>query len=326
MAVLVVLGGADHPQPRLDIAPARREICPTALITRSDLEESKDVRSFTLAAATYGVAAVVSAVSAGFDTATGLQHGAEAVALLALAACVVLAGSAAPRLLVVFCLLLAARATIDLIASRTAMPAPAPEDLNGCPVETEATTAYWRGQLRYSQFGEVLRAGALACAIPIVRMRPGGRRRYAVTALLLVLPILYALFPFFSASDAAGLLAVAVPGLVSVALAAALVVVTAPRTAGGAGLIVGVALLALPAVFAVENLAGIYWQLPDPVDTAGVLCFSAVATPGAPPVQWSAAVTVVYLLLLSAPAVLAWSATRPDDAARSPAGPDKNAL
>ena len=279
------------------------------------------MRPLTVAIAAFGVAACVAAVGAGLDAAD-VQHGAKAVAMLALAACTALAGRTAPqplrRALLAFCLLLAASALVDLATDRMSVPAPALEGRNGCPLETDATTDYRRDQLHYGQLAEVLRFLALACAVQAVRIlprspRPRSRRRLVIIALLLTPPVLIGPFPFFSGSDAPGLLLAVAPGVLTLTAAVALTALTMTRAGGSrtdnALLTVGVILMLLSAGTAVENLARLYWQLPDPEPDAGFIgCFSVATTASTPSVLTAALAIAVAALFLTAPALFTWSA------------------
>ncbi|XVU22809.1 hypothetical protein ACQPZJ_36890 [Actinoplanes sp. CA-054009] len=100
------------------------------------------------------------------------------------------------------------------------------------------------------------------------------------------------------------------PGVLTLAAAAALTVVAATR-AGNAVLIGGAVLVMLSSVTAVEDLARLYGLLPEPEPSTVVTgCIYSYSETPAPSVGRAAVDIAVALLFLSAPAMIAWSATR----------------
>ncbi|MEU4235785.1 hypothetical protein [Actinoplanes sp. NPDC026619] len=278
------------------------------------------MRPLTVAAVVFAVATGISAVGAGLDVAQ-VQHGAEVAAMLALAVCVALAGAVVPRplrrALLIFCLLLAASALVDVIAHQLHRPALPASGSNGCRVDS----GYWRSRLRYGQLAEILRFVALACAFQAIRMLPRSPRRrlwLIVTALLLTPPALIGLSPFssgYQASEIPGLLRAAAPGVLTLAAALALAALTVTRISGrrteNAQLITGVVLMLLPAVGAVETLAGSYRQVLF-AEPGGLLTYcldSVVVIPG-PAVPAVVLGIAVAALFGTAPALIALSALR----------------
>ena len=270
----------------------------------------------TRARAAYGVAAVVAAVGAALHV-TAVQRGSEAVAMLALATCTAVAGQTAPRLrrriLMVFCLLLAASALAKFAAGLMPFPGLLPVVPNGCPTQTDPITSYWRGQLRYGQLAEILRFVALACAIQAVRLlprppRPRSWRERAVTALLPIPVFLFGLTPFSSTSNAQSLLSATAPAVLTLTAGTCLTALTTTRTSGrpteNAALISGAILTMISTVQAVGTLAGLDLQLPEPEPAnAFGACLSSIVEASTPSLPQTAGTFAGALLLLAAPAV-----------------------
>ncbi|MEV0900763.1 hypothetical protein [Actinoplanes sp. NPDC049802] len=268
--------------------------------------------------AVFGGAALVGAVAAGLDG-TDLRYGAQIVALLALAACVIVAGRAAPRRMVValavFCVLLTVASLVDLAAVRAPWPEPAPRGPNGCPVESPAITDYWTMRLRYGQLAELLRCAALVCAALAVRVLPGTRRRSVLVAAPVAVAVTAGLFTVLSGPAEPGRLIATVPGLLTLGAAAVVIAVAATRTAGGlparAALIAGAVLTLVPALPATERLAHLHRQLPEPEPGSVFrICAYMIVPDTAPPLTDVASAAAVAALSLAAPALLVWAALR----------------
>jgi hypothetical protein len=256
-----------------------------------------------------------------------MEHGGESVAMSASA---LLAGRAGrsgawrSRLaLMGLCVLLAASAAVTLAAGLMPAPAVMP-GAGGCPAESTATARYQRDQLRYGQLAELLRFAALACALQAVRTLPRSAvplssRRHLAAAVLVVLLAGLGLYPLYSASGTMSLLSPALPALLSLTTAAAVVVVTVRRALGPARrtllLSAGVVLTTLPVVLAVEGLTALHRESePNRYTGRWAVCVHAEMSE-----QWSAfhgLVVVVTGLLLSGPALLIWSAVREERTAR----------
>lgn len=262
-------------------------------LLRGPLARLRGTRAPNVNAATaaFGAVVLVGAVGAGLG-ADGVRYGAAATALLALGVCTALAGRSAPpplrRALVGFCLLLAASAVVHLAAHWIPVPDPAPMGRNGCPIETEATTAYWRSQLRHGQVAEIMHYLALACTLRAVRMLPPVRRsrpwRRPLVAVLLQAPLVaVGVLPIFSASDVPAVFAATAPGVLTLVTAVILFVLTVTRIGGyreaERPLLVGVLLMMISSRSAVETLADIHSQLPDPAPGFILMggCFYGVA-------------------------------------------------
>lgn len=268
--------------------------------------------------AVFAAATLVAAVGAGMADEVW-WYGGQAVAMLTLAAYVHLTGRGVPQpvlaALAAFCVLSAVAALVDLTAA--GMPSPGLPDrgANGCPVESPEYTAYWTSRLRYGQLAESLRGAALVCAILAVQTMPGPRRRRLVVAVPLVAVVLFGLFTIFTGPADAGRIIAITPGLATVGAAAVLTSLAVTRTAGGlparAALIAGAALTLVPAVPAMDRLASLHWQIPEPLpDSAFRMCGYAIAGPATPPLTTVAVTAAVAALTLAAPALLARAALR----------------
>ncbi|BBH70193.1 hypothetical protein ACTI_68780 [Actinoplanes sp. OR16] len=281
----------------------------------------------TPAIVVFGAAAVVSAAGAGLD-AVKIQHGAEAVAMLALSA------SAAPagrhRALRLLGLLLAAAALVDLAAAWLSYPDPAPRGSNGCPVMDEAVIDYWTSRLRLGQLAAALRFGALisvALAVSALPPRPRLRpwQRPVLITLVSIPAILIGLYPIYSADDHAELLHPTMPATLALMAAVALTVLTVTRTAGGrartVALISGGVLALVPALSVVDEVAKPIVQLnhlaPAPDEGVFMMCayFYGYEAPSLSTVALTAG---GVLLILAGPALLIWSSSREDQVPKPP--------
>ncbi|MFI1994162.1 hypothetical protein [Actinoplanes sp. NPDC020271] len=278
------------------------------------------MNSPTPAIAVFGTAAVVSATGAGMELPV-IRYGAEIVAMLALSAGAALTGR--HRALSLLGLLLAGAALADLAATWMTYPNPAPTAPDGCPVADEAVTEYWTGRLRLSQLAAALHFGALICgilAVSALPSRPGLHRwhRPLLVTLVSTPAVLIGLYPIYSADDRTELLDRTTPAILTLAAAVALTVLSMTRTAGGrarmTALMAGGALAYVPALFAVERVAGPIVQLqhlsPEPEPGVFMTCAYGYGTPATSP-STVALTAAGILLVLAAPALLVWASPRP---------------
>ncbi|MEU8664472.1 hypothetical protein, partial [Actinoplanes philippinensis] len=176
-----------------------------------------------------------------------------------------------------------------------------------------------------NQLAAALHCGALICAalaVSALPRRAGLRPRHGPVLITVasVPAFLIGLYPVYSADDPIALLHPATPGLLALAAAVALTVLTVTRTAGGrprTAALVGGGLLALvPALAAVQEVVTPIMQLryltPDP--EPGYLTIRGCVYSYSTPDTSLTAVALTaggILLVLAAPALLVWASPRP---------------
>ena len=195
------------------------------------------------------------------------------------------------------------------------MPPPVPPGRDGCIPTTEAETAYRIGQLRFGQAAELFRLFALVCAVEAVRVFPGPplRPRALRRRLLSIAPL--ALLGLYSLVAEPGLLPAVLTGVLALAAAVVLAGWAIARAGARHGLLLaGAVVTALPAMLAVETLADLRRQVPDP-QPAGMItdCAYAYRMGDLPPASTAVTAIIVAGLFLAGPALLVWSAMRADD-------------
>ncbi|WP_203839984.1 hypothetical protein [Winogradskya humida] len=255
-------------------------------------------------------AALVATTSAFVFEEPGVRYAAEALSLLAMAGCAVLAGAQVPGrvrgALVAFCLLLAAGAAVRFAAHQVSYPSIGPLESRVCPGEQAAN--YWGRQLRYQQAAEILRFAAFVVGLYCVRTVPRSLRRRSplersVTLLVLVLVVLAGLSPL--AEDPASS-----PAVLGVITVAALVWVSAgridDRPVAGALLVAGAGWMLPSTVFAVGELAATRDQASFP-DLNGAINACVVFV--SPESDWSTVLAFLEFgpmaMIFAAPAVFA---------------------